>query len=64
MNQEAQYSAEIKILAAFLYLPVLLLHHILLLPPRFAGLEVSEQEDKALPCSAAPGECKKPPQQQ
>lgn len=40
-------------MAAFLYLLVLLLHHILLLPPRIAGLEMSEKKDKALPCSAA-----------
>lgn len=40
-------------MAAFLYLFVLLLHHLLLLPPKTAGLETLEQKDKALPCSAA-----------
>lgn len=47
-------------MAAFLYLPVLFLHRILLLPPRIAGLEMSEQEGKALPCSAAQVNAKKP----
>lgn len=40
-------------MAAFLYLSVLLFHHLQLLPPEIAGLGMSEQKDKALPCSAA-----------
>lgn len=43
-----------KISAALLYLSILLLHHILVLQPKIAGLAALEQEDtKALVCQAA-----------